>query len=259
MSDKVKYLELAKEAYKNKHQNKTTLQVYQEKILKTLWLINGFRFSTPTAIDYALQKQRGFAKKLYQKGYLIEHEVPYTEPYMPKRIYTLSRAGREYLERNWYFNDIYIWTGKINDKQIYHDYLTQLISIALVKKNNKDVRQILGPTQIHYIGAYKKNYDAVIVPKSNYIVGIETDLSEKKPKEVKTIYEKIQQDIKNKLISLVFIYFPEKRYTKYRNIYLKYMPQNLNKYISFFKISIPFRPYIISKPKPKEEEVVENL
>ena len=253
MTNKSNYLERAREQYKKLYGNTAGIKVFEYKLHKALHLVNTFRYSTPSLIDFFTQNyKRGFAKKLLKQGYFVEHEI-YSVPYLPRKILTLSKKAKEELSSHFGYG-LKIWEGKINPNTLLHSYTIQAIVITLIKRlteHNPHLKlTFIG--EVHTRSVFHKDYDAVLLLKDENI-GLELDLNHKKLKEVEKILEKFERDLKENLIKHIFIYFPETHFEKFKNQYLKAIDKKykiyalkepLLKSIEFYKIPIPFRPYI---------------
>jgi len=256
MTNKNDYLARARERYKKLYGNTAGIKVFVYKLHKTLHLVNTFRYSTPSLIDFYVQNyKRGFAKKLLKQGYFVEHEIYSSVPYLPRKILTLSKKAKEELSSHFGY-ELKIWEGRINLNTLLHNYTVQAIIITLIKKLTKHNPHL----KLTFIGEvhtkmFYKDYDAVLINTKieNDNIGIELDLNHKKPKEIEKILEKFERDLKENLIKHIFIYFPETHFEKFKNQYLKAIDKKykiyalkelLLKSIKFYKIPIPFRPYI---------------
>ncbi len=259
MTNKNDYLARAREKYKKLYGNTAGIKVFEYKLYKALHLVNTFRYSTPSLIDFYVQNyKRGFAKKLLQQGYLIEHEIYSSTPYLPRKILTLSKKAKEELLSQFGY-ELKIWEGRINPNTLLHNYTIQAITIVLIKKREKKVKSQLNFNfvgEVHTKLAFYKDYDSVLLQEDiktgeNLNAGLELDLNHKKPKEIEKILDKFEKDLKENLNS-IFIYFPEKHFEKLKNEYLKAIDKKYNialkepllESIKFYKIPIPFRPYI---------------
>ena len=260
MTNKNDYLERAREIYRKQYGNIAGIKVFEYKLYKALHLVNTFRYSTPSLIDFFTQNyKRGFAKKLLEQGYLIEHEIYSSTPYLPRKILTLSKKAKEELVSRFNY-ELKIWEGRINPNTLLHNYTIQAIIIALIKKREKLESKLnfnfIG--EVHTKLAFHKDYDAVLLQENiktgeNLNAGLELDLNYKKPKEFEKILSKFERDLKENLIRYIFIYFPEAHFEKFKNQYLKAIDKKykintlkepLLESIKFQKIPIPFRPYI---------------
>ena len=256
MTNKSDYLKRAREIYRKRYGNTAGIKVFELKLYKTLHLVNTFRYSTASLIDfYAQNYKRGFAKKLVKQGYLIEHEIYSSVPYLPRKTLTLSKKAKEELVSRFDY-ELKIWEGKINVNTLLHNYTVQAIVITLIKKLTKYNPHL----KLTFIGEvhtkmFYKDYDAVLINTKieNDNIGIELDLNYKKPKEIEKILSKFERDLKENLIKSIFIYFPETHFEKFKNQYLKATNKKYNIYslkepllksIKFQKIPIPFRPYL---------------
>ncbi len=260
MTNKSDYLERARERYKKLYGNIAGIKAFELKLHKTLHLVNTFRYSTPTLIDFYTQNyKRGFAKKLLEQGYLIEHEIYSSVPYLPRKVLTLSKKAKEELLSRFGY-ELKIWEGRININTLLHNYTVQAITITLIKKlikRNPHLKlTFIG--EVHTKSMFYKDYDAVLINTKieNDNIGIELDLNYKKPKEIEKILDKFQKDLKENLVKHIFIHFPETHFEKFKNQYLKAIDKKykiyalkepLLKSIKFQKIPIPFRPYIKRK------------
>jgi len=258
MTNKNDYLAQARERYKKLYGNTAGIKIFELKLYKTLHLVNTFRYSTASLIDfYAQNYKRGFAKKLVKQGYLIEHEIYSSVPYLPRKVLTLSKkAKEELLSKEGY--ELKLWEGKINVNTLLHNYTVQAITIALIKKREKIKLQASFIGEVHTRSVFHKDYDAVLLQENiktgeNLNAGLELDLNYKKPKELEKILSKFERDLKENLIRYIFIYFPEAHFEKFKNQYLKAIDKKykintlkepLLESIKFQKIPIPFRPYI---------------
>ena len=259
MTNKSDYLERAREIYRKRYGNTAGIKIFELKLYKALHLINTFRYSTPTLIDFYTQNyKRGFAKKLLEQGYLIEHEIYSSTPYLPRKVLTLSKKAKEELLSRFGY-ELKIWEGRINPNTLLHNYTIQAIIISLIKKFTKHNPHL----KLTFIGEvhtkmFYKDYDAVLINTKieNDNIGIELDLNYKKPKEIEKILSKFERDLKENLIKSIFIYFPEAHFEKLKNQYLKAIHKKykikalkdpLIESIKFFKIPIPFRPYLKRK------------
>ena len=258
MTNKSDYLARARERYKKLYGNTAGIKVFEHKLYKTLHLVNTFRYSTPSLIDFYVQNyKRGFAKKLLKQGYFVEHEIYSSVPYLPRKVLTLSKKAKEELLSKFGYK-LKIWEGKINVNTLLHNYTVQAITIALIKKREKTKLQASFIGEVHTRSVFHKDYDAVLLQENiktgeNLNAGIELDLNYKKPKEIEKILDKFQKDLKENLVKHIFIYFPEAHFEKLKNQYLKAIHKKykikalkdpLIESIKFSKIPIPFRPYL---------------
>jgi len=197
---------------------------YEQKIILALYWINAFHFSTPSIVDCLTQnRKRGFAKKLVEKKLLVEREIHSYFPYMPKKILTLSKAGRELLA--FAFPQIRVWTGKINENKLFHDYLVQVYSLRLVKLKTYDTIGILREYQV-----YKKQYDAVLIFDKTTTIGIELDLNRKKKRELSNALYNIYWDIHKEKVNFVHFVFPNRHYELFENEYRNIMKSRVYLY-----------------------------
>jgi len=207
--DRQEALKQAREVFGSQSRSKR----HELKILQALFWINNFHFSTPALVDCLTQgKKRGFARKLIQKGLLVEKDIYSWLPYFPKKILTLSQQGRELL--SFLQPKLEIWTGKVNENKIFHDYLVQIYTLHLLDRNifNTVIAREHKPGH--------KQYDAfVFIEDKNLKIGIEVDLNRKKTREVHNALYYIYQDLEKGVINEVHFVFPTQHYQLFKNQY----------------------------------------
>jgi len=187
---------------------------YEQKIILALYWTNAFHFSTPGIVDCLVQnRKRGFTKRLVEKGLLVERDIFSYFPYMPKKTLVLSKAGREFLALQ--VPEYPIWTGKINENKIFHDYLVQIYTLHILKTKNYSSFRILREQQL-----YKKQYDCILTLNNELTIGIELDLNRKKTREIHNALYNIYQDIRiKKVVDEIHFVFPTQHYQLFKNEY----------------------------------------
>ena len=268
MSNKREILEKARKKFGKKNRSKR----HEQKITIALHWINAFHFSTPGIIDCLTQnRKRGFARNLVRKGFLVERDIQSFLPYFPKKILTLTKQGREFLQFK--LPNTQVWEGKIAEGRIMHDYLVQIVTLHKFKPISKDHYSFLIEKEPRFTNKIYDSYIHYKTKDKEKRIGIEVDLTRKKLREIHNALYNIYSDLQNNLIDEVYFVFPKQHYKLFRNQYKQalygkvflYEKDQFNRYrktlksiqyseedrekIHFEAIDIP--PQICPKPEPK--------
>jgi len=166
-------------------------QAYMTKLYIVVNFVNAFGYSFPRVIEHLINtKKRGFAKKLVQKGILVEEKITRPVPTMPAKLIKLTELGKSLLSAQ-------ATTRKINPNNFLHDYKVQLYTVKLIKEYKKYYKTI-AISRIQDIPIlYKKDYDAIVYLDKKEIIAVEVELNRKKEKTVHINIEKMIQDLIN--------------------------------------------------------------